>query len=65
MVLLNTMINKVPIFLFKGQIEKLECNIYLVNLHVRSFTKEKIQTNAAFSAVSNFSEQAIVHEDLE
>lgn len=45
--------NKLPIFLFKEQIEKLQCNIYLVNLHVRSFTKEKIQTDAAFSAVSN------------
>lgn len=39
MVLLYTMIN----YIFKEQIEKLECNIYLVNLHVRSFTKEKIQ----------------------
>ena len=45
--------NKLPILLFKEQIEKLECNIYLVNLHVRSFTKEKIQTDAAFRAVSN------------
>jgi hypothetical protein len=46
--------NKLPIILFKEQTEKSECNIYLVNLHVRSFTKEKIQTDAAFSAVSNY-----------
>lgn len=38
----RTIINKLVIFLFKEQIEKLiECNIYLMNLHVRSFTKER------------------------
>lgn len=49
--------NKFPIFLFQKWIEKLECSIYFVNLHVKPFTKVKIQTDAAFSAVSNLCSQ--------
>lgn len=58
--------NKVPIFLFQKWIEKLECNIYFVNLHVKPFTKVKIQTDAAFSAVLNrFTTSKNVSEYLE